>query len=163
MTSAQIAEQIALVAEGVPNIGKVHRYDRFFRDLAGFELHHKWTDGQGAGVLGSATVTLSGMGPGATNRSRTGGTSASTRLHRYSIRIIRGQHDDTASQLILGDLAQALFDAFEAQATRTTLAALGIVYTPLEVDPIGIVGYGNPAFVAVNQAMCTLTIEEVLG
>jgi hypothetical protein len=160
-TAAQISEAVALILESVTGIGKVNRYDRFFTDETGFREFHT-AEIAGRRLIASASVTISGLAPEAVKETRDGSSYSQTKRRTVEIKIIRGQEDASASQHTLADLADAVYDAFDASSARTALAALGYVYSPPEAT-VGIAGYGNPPFVLVNQAVITLKLDEVLS
>lgn len=153
---------IASMLETVTGIGKVNKFERFFTDEEAFRAYHGVTDGN-VTFIRSATIALAAIRPAATNGIRDGGSLTASKAQVFTITLMHGQHDASASQIQLAELANAVYDKFDQIETHQAFDNLFYAYGPPDISPIGLAGYGQPTFIVVNQAIVTLTLEEIAG
>lgn len=157
-----VLDLIAAALVGVSGIGKVNTYERFFTTEAEFAGFHTIGTGAGISEINSVTITIASMSPTATPQRY--GFERITHLETlYEIKLMRGQHDASASQIVLARLARAVVEAFDTEAVKTTFLAAELRYGAPAVTQIGVVGYGPQGAWLVNQAIVQITMREATG
>lgn len=157
-----IAGHIETILQTVAGIGRIHRYDRFFTTESDFRRYHQIQSGNDT-IINSCTITRGALAPAGMAPQRHGFTHVSDGESLFELRFIRGQHDDTASQIQLNRLVDAVFGVFGkdgGEAAKTLFASADLTFAPIEFTQIGIAGYGNPPFIAVNQAIAQLKVMD---
>ena len=113
----QIGQAIAAELAAVPEIGRVHAFQRYAADLARYLDHFRWEAPDGRGQLRGWLVTREaareepGSFSGSQGQSFTP-AGVNRRTHTFLLFGVMGLEDGAASELVFQDLVEAVCDRF---------------------------------------------------
>lgn len=111
MSQALIRAQIVAVLQSVPDIGVVHSYERYAKDLSQLVAHYGYTPGSDPTQLRGWFVTRLSVQEITKVQPRV------VEITRWIVRGFMGLNDAAATELAFHDLVEAVRDAFRGNET----------------------------------------------